>query len=132
MSGYAAHDFAWAVRRLLYILLIGTLLLYVFIQARPLIEGPRLTLRAERESAESRIVALSGTARNITALILNDRPIFTDEQGAWRERLVLENGYTILTLRAEDRFGRTAQLERALVYAPAYERTAADGSGEQN
>lgn len=123
MSRYATYDFAWALWWLLRILCISALLWYAFVQARPFIEGPRLTLRTPvAEPVDDRLITLSGTARNVTALSLNNRPIFTDEQGRWHERLVLENGYTILTLRAEDHFGRNALLERALVYAPAYEQ----------
>ncbi len=133
MNWHMTHDFARTLRWFLCILIIGALLWYMFVQARPFIEGPRLTLRVSAAAPNGgRVVVLSGTARTVAALSLNDRPIFTDEGGAWSERLVLENGYTILTLRARDRFGRSALIERALVYKPAYEQAVTKNMGTKN
>ena len=33
------------------------------------------------------------------------------------EAVVLENGYTVVTLRAEDRYGRSRIIEKSFVYA---------------
>lgn len=66
-----------------------------------------------------RQVFLSGTAYNISHLWLNDRPIYTDAKGNFKEALVLENGYTISTLRAEDRYGRETKVKKEFVYVPA-------------
>lgn len=101
--------------------LIGLFLLsYAFFQARFLIIGPQITLDQEPNLLQNkRSVFLEGTAFNISRLWLNDRQIFTDAQGNFREALILENGYTISTLRAEDRYGRNTTLTRSYVYAPA-------------
>ncbi|MBI4086838.1 hypothetical protein HY416_02545 [Candidatus Kaiserbacteria bacterium] len=93
---------------------------YIVFQAWPLITGPALTLDPMPVAQSGRVTTVSGTARNVTTITLNDRPIFTDDEGHFQEALVLENGYTILTLRAKDRYGRKKTLEQALVYAPAY------------
>lgn len=105
----------------LFLLVGGALVWYALFQARLLIGGPSLTLHADTEVLHyARVVAIVGTARNVTAITLNDRSIFTDEEGNFHEQVVLENGYTILTLRARDRYGREKILEQPLVYAPAY------------
>ncbi len=97
---------------------------YVAFQARFLIIGPSLVLTSDMPTvADTRTVIISGTARNITSLSLNDRPIFTDDDGDFREQLVLENGYTIMTLRARDRYGRDTTLQKEFVYAQAYTST---------
>lgn len=100
---------------------VGVILMsYAVFQARFLIIGPQITLDSEPESLQNeRRVFLEGTAFNISRLWLNDRQIFTDTQGNFREALILENGYTISTLRAEDRYGRNTTLTRSYVYAPA-------------
>jgi hypothetical protein len=100
--------------------LISLLVVYVLWQARFMIIGPTLTLTTEppRVSNE-RIITLSGTASNIARITLNGRQIFTDPAGHFAEDLVLENGYTIATLAATDRYGRTTQLSRQVVYTPA-------------
>lgn len=100
----------------------GTLLTlaYVLFQARFLITGPMIEVTSAPETRSStRVVELSGTTHNITRLWLNDRPIFTDQSGAFNEALVLQNGYTIATLRAEDRYGRTTRVMREYVFVPA-------------
>jgi hypothetical protein len=94
--------------------------LYILFQARFLIAGPQITLINEAATLQNeRVISLEGTAYNITHLWLNDRTIFTDESGHFKEALVLENGYTIATLRAKDRYGRETRVERPFVYTPA-------------
>jgi hypothetical protein len=93
---------------------------FVLFQARFLITGPQIVLTSAPEGPQNtRHVELSGVAYNISRLWLNDRAIYTDKQGHFREEIVLENGYTIATLRAEDRYGRTTEVQQRLVYVPA-------------
>jgi hypothetical protein len=92
---------------------------YIFFQARFLVAGPQIVLAAEPAVVHNdRVVTLTGHAYNITHLWLNDRQIFTDELGNFNEALVLENGYTIATLKARDRFGRETRVQRPFVYTP--------------
>ncbi len=102
----------------LSILLFATLI-YVVFQARFLIIGPQIVLSEEPNSLQNiQQIKLTGSAFNISRLWLNDRPIYTDAQGNFKEALVLENGYTVTTLRAEDRYGRITTLTRSFVYVP--------------
>jgi len=92
---------------------------YVLFQARFIIIGPTIALAVTPPSiTNERVVTLQGHAANITRLWLNDRTIYTDQTGYFNEALVLENGYTIATLKAEDRYGRTTQLSREFVFKP--------------
>lgn len=92
---------------------------YVIFQARLLIEGPQITLVDEPSSVQSeRQIALTGTTKNITEITLNGRQIVTDQAGYFEESIVLENGYTIVSLEAHDRYGRKTTLEREFVYTP--------------
>ncbi len=107
------------VRYALTISLVAILLAYIIFQARFLIQGPTITLVNEPTSVEnSRTVTLTGQARNITKITLNDRPIFTDTSGYFSEALVLENGYTVATITATDRYGRETRVVRTFVYTP--------------
>ncbi len=93
---------------------------FVLFQARFLITGPRIVITEAPEGPQNeRQVVMSGTAYNISRLWLNDRLIYTDKQGNFKEAIVLENGYTIATLRAQDRYGRTTEVQKRLVYVPA-------------
>jgi hypothetical protein len=93
---------------------------YVVFQARFLIIGPQVRLVQESEAVvNERQITLAGSAFNISRLWLNDRPIYTDAQGNFKEALVLENGYTVATVRAQDRYGRETAIKRTYVYIPA-------------
>lgn len=96
------------------------IMIYLTFQARFLIIGPQIVLIEEPELLQSeRQVLLVGKAYNISHLWLNDRPIYTDAQGNFKEALVLENGYTVATLRAEDRYGRETKVTRPFMYSPS-------------
>lgn len=103
-------------------LVVGLLcvIVYVAFQARHLIIGPEIIITEELPIRQNeRRIFLTGSARNISHLWLNDRPIYTNAEGNFKEALVLENGYTIATLRAEDRYGRETTVTKSFVYTPA-------------
>ena len=96
------------------------IMMYVVFQARYLIIGPQIVLTDTPTHLQNeRQIFISGSAFNISRLWLNDRQIYTDAQGNFKEALVLENGYTIATLRAEDRYGRGTTVAQPLYYSPS-------------
>lgn len=101
------------------LLALALLVSYITFQARYLISGPQVSLTGTLPIATNqRTVELMGSAFNISRLWLNDRQIFTDPDGNFAERLVLENGHTIATIRAEDRYGRSTHISHTFVYVP--------------
>lgn len=110
------------LRSILLYLFVGAGILlfvvYVLFQARFMLEGPQINLinDASLPQTKERLVTIEGTARNIVRITLNGRQIYTDASGNFKEALVLENGYTIATLRAEDRYGRTTDITREYVH----------------
>ena len=115
-----SYSFRTLVKHWLYAL--GGLLVLAFVlyQARFLIVGPQIVLRDSPSGPQNvRELALTGTAYNISHLWLNDRPIYTDAKGNFNESIVLENGYSVATLRAIDRYGRSTIVAQDLVYEPA-------------
>lgn len=95
-------------------------LAYVIFQARFLISGPQIALTGDYAFRyNQRQIEITGTAFNISRLWLNDRPIYTNAQGNFKEVIVLENGYTVTTLRAEDRYGRETTATESFVFTPA-------------
>lgn len=99
-------------------------IVYVLFQARFILEGPQILLTSETSTAQTeRIVTLEGQVRNIVRMSLNGRQIYTDKYGNFKEALVLENGYTIATLQAVDRYGRTRSLTQQFVHINDEEAT---------
>lgn len=99
-------------RFLFYFMVFGllcTIVLYSIYQSKNLISGPQIRVlyphNGQRISSSS--LELEGSASNITAISLNGRPIYVDENGNFKEKLLLPYGYTIIELSATDKFGRT-------------------------
>lgn len=99
-------------------LVVAAFITYVLFQARFLIAGPQITVLSPSGEYENRHVIIEGNARNIVNITLNGRQIYTDKDGNFKEALVLENGYTIATLRAQDRYGRQTSHAETYVFAP--------------
>jgi hypothetical protein len=105
------------LRTLGVIFIVVLVVFYVLFQARNIIQGPAITLTGTYASIQhERLITLHGTAHNVVKLTLNGKEIHTDKAGVFVHPLVLENGYTIVSLNAEDRFGRTTSLVREFVY----------------
>lgn len=93
---------------------------YSLYQARNLLLGPHITITSPHNGATvtNPFIEITGTARNITAITLNDRPIYINESGVFREQLLVPQGYTIMKLAARDKFGRSVEKKLELVYKP--------------
>jgi hypothetical protein len=100
------------------IIVLSTFIVYVSFQARFLLAGPQISLQSAHGVSKERQIFIEGTARNIINITLNGRPIYTDSDGNFKEALVLENGYTIATLQAQDRYGRRTSHTETFVFAP--------------
>jgi hypothetical protein len=94
------------------------LVLYIIFQARFLIVGPQVSIHSPKdgEVVASEIVRVSGKALNIAWISLNGRQIFTDENGAWEETLLVSPGVSIMTVAVRDRFGRERQESARIIF----------------
>ena len=90
---------------------------YSLFQARFLILGPRVSISYPGDGAvtETEIITLQGTAENVAWITLNGRQIYTNEEGAWSEELVLSKGLSVATVEARDKFGRQVE-KRVRIY----------------
>jgi hypothetical protein len=80
---------------------------YGLFQAEKILSGPSIQITSPLNGATytTRLIEIKGKAKNIKTLLLNDRPLYTDMQGNFSEKLLLSPGYTILKVYAEDKFG---------------------------
>jgi len=111
------HTYVRFVLIALVALIVGS---YILFQTRNLIAGPIIDITAPQNggTVRAQLVEVQGTARNITEITLNDRTIVVDENGYFSEQLLLNPGYTIMSLSARDRFGRTTKESLELFYTP--------------
>ena len=79
---------------------------YSLFQAQKLISGPIIDIYTPQNGAtyNQTLIEIDGRARNVSYLNLNDRPIFTDKNGYFKEKLLLSPGYNIIKLDARDKF----------------------------
>lgn len=94
----------YALIIVLFILLVS----YSLWEARFLILGPRIWITAPQdgETVSESLVMITGRAKNVAWITLNDHQIFTDEKGRWSEELIVSSGTSIMTVKARDRVGR--------------------------
>ena len=99
------------IEKIIIIGLISLFCLYALFESLKLILGPSITVSSPQNwsTINEESVIVVGQAKRISTIWLNDRKIYIDEQGDFKEKLLLAPGYTIITLRAEDRFGRTTK-----------------------
>jgi len=105
---------------ILLFLLIG---FYAYERSAAVREGVVLSVSGitDGETVTDGTLHLSGIARNATMLSLDDKPVLVDQSGAFSEELLLLPGYNIITLKAEDRFGKKTQKEFRVIYTPMIE-----------
>ena len=103
---------------LLGILLLVSAVGYFAFQARVLLKGPVVVIADTVTVQSEPTVEIIGSVKNIVSLTLNGRPIYTDPDGNFKTTLILENGYTIMTLRAAGRYGRERVISRPFIYRP--------------
>ncbi|MFQ5662125.1 MAG: hypothetical protein ACE5F2_02640 [Candidatus Paceibacteria bacterium] len=101
-----------------FIFFIVIILGYASFQARNIIAGPVVKIKTPLNGAsvEQSLINIKGVAKNISRISMNDKQIFTDDEGEFSEKLLLSYGYNIITIKAKDRFGRDTEKTLELIY----------------
>ena len=99
------------IRSFFFIVLSILLVCYVAFQSKNLIQGPIITITEPQngETLTYNVVTVEGSARNISYIYLNDRQIFVDTLGNFRETVIAPLGYSIIKISAKDKFGRMTE-----------------------
>jgi hypothetical protein len=104
----------WIIVTFLVLLIVG----YTLYEVQKVVFGPKIIVLSPINGSlvSSSTTEISGTTKNIKDLSLNDRKIFTDEQGNFKEEVLLSYGYNIFVLKASDKFGRSTEQKIELVF----------------
>jgi hypothetical protein len=91
---------------------------YSLFQAQNILKGPQINISEPEDGTmiSQSLVSIVGTTKNVTSINLNNRPIFIDEQGRFKEDILLSYGYNVITVSAKDKFGRETEKRLHLVY----------------
>ena len=86
----------------------GWVVFYGYFEARNFILGPSLTINSPQngQTTDDSLVEITGQAKRIARIYLNDRQIFTRADGTFAESLILSVGYNIIEVKALDQVGR--------------------------
>lgn len=90
---------------------------YTYLKTKKLILGPNISVTTPKngETLRNSTTIIQGTARNISSLSLNDRPISIDENGGFSEVVALLSGYNIMSVKGTDKFGKKTESVLQLV-----------------
>ena len=109
-------------RNFLKIFFISLILLcilgYTAYEIQKVIFGPRITVSYPQNDStvSNSLIEVTGNAKNINDISLDDRKIFVDEQGNFKEEMLLSYGYNTITIKASDKFGRTTEKVVEVIY----------------
>lgn len=101
---------------------------YAYLKTKDYIAGPQITITSplNGSTVSNPLIEVVGAAKNISFISLNDRPIFTDDKGNFKEKLLLYPGYNIMSVKAEDRYKRSTEKTIELILIPR------EGGGNEN
>lgn len=95
--------------------LIVGLIIVVYAVSRSLqyTRGPEITIFQPQNNSTigTSVTEIEGRADRVNALTLNGQSISMDEQGRFKETITIFPGSNIITLRAQDQFKRSTQVE---------------------
>lgn len=118
------HEFS--VKRLVVAVSVVLIVGYAIFNAKHIILGPSIEVMfpttTETETTEN-MLAIKGRAKNTAFLSLNERQISADTEGFFEERLLLSEGFNIISIRAIDRFKKETQETLKVYYKKATSST---------
>lgn len=81
---------------------------YSLFSARHIIKGPTIVIESPQngELLKNNFLELKGRSENLNYITLNDRQIFIDDEGNFKEKLILYEGENTLKFYGKDKFGR--------------------------
>lgn len=100
------------VYSLVIIVFFGAILAYTYFEGRNYVAGPQITVIKPKnyELIRNNLVSIEGQTKNISKLILNDRNISIDENGNFKEKIMMANGYNLILIKGSDRFGKNKEI----------------------
>jgi hypothetical protein len=107
----------------LSVFLFVTIGVYSFVQMREIFYGVNIKANIEGYAESTHISKISGQAKNAIYFAINGREVFIDKEGAFTENLALPSGFSIVTLTAKDKFGKT--IEKTMEIYTAKEKAVA-------
>ena len=104
----------WWIQISSCVFLFSFIVIFGYAKINFVIKGVQIDAKIERNT-DSSLVKISGNALNSVLLSLNGREIFIDENGNFSETVGLLPGFSVISLEAKDKFGKSAKQKFSLV-----------------
>jgi len=110
---------------LLVVMVAGLIVTYTYYKTRDFIHGPVviITSPVNGTTVNDSLVEIVGEAKRIAYISINDRQIFTNEEGNFKEKLLLFPGYNIISIKVSDKFDRNIEESLEIVYRATKKET---------
>lgn len=94
------------------------IILYIIFNFRIFIAGPEIIVTSPQNGSNvnTELLEIVGSAKNVSFIDLNEKPIFLDENGNFKEFLLLATGYNIIVIKAKDKFEREISKKIEVVF----------------
>jgi capsule polysaccharide export protein KpsE/RkpR len=115
----AKNNTASIIKTFIAIAVIIIIIGYTLFNSRLFIKGPQIIIDSPENGAvisDKPLINISGKAINISHIEINGRQIYIEENDAFSESLLLDSGYNIIQITAEDKFGREVKQVLQLAY----------------
>lgn len=91
---------------------------YAYLTSENFIAGPSVDINqlSNGMTVTDPLLTIKGVASQISFINMNDRKIFTDQDGLFKEEVLLYPGYNVITIAAQDRFNRKVEKTLEVVY----------------
>lgn len=89
---------------------------FAYMKMSFVIRGVEISATITHNDESSSIVEVKGNAKNAIYISLNGREIYIDKDGSFTEPLSLLPGLSVVTLDAQDKFGKTFEKKFEVVY----------------
>ena len=110
-----SKNIKWWVGILACLVLFLTIGAFSYMKMGFLLKGVQITAHVDQPNT-SPVIYIKGNAKNAVYLSLNGREIFIDKNGMFIEPIALLPGMGVVTIDAQDKFGKVAQKKFNILY----------------
>ncbi len=114
MQNLKSKNIKWWLGTMSFVLLFSVITIFSYEKMCFLVKGVKIEADIEQKDGSS-IATISGNANKATYIALNGREIFIDKTGNFSEVVAILPGYSVITLNAKDKFGKTDEKKFEMV-----------------
>lgn len=108
MKDYQSKNIKWWIGTISCVLFFVFIGIFVYAKMNFIWRGVQIIAQVEKIEG-SEVVTVRGNAKNAVHLTINEREIFIDKDGNFKEYVSPLPGHSVIAIFAKDKFGKTAE-----------------------